>query len=318
MKMFKTIFTLLFLLFINTDASALCSKAYSIGTLNWTIKPGNVVVNGSDPIGKVVYTKALNSSQVGKAFMYCTEGETYYFRMLTGSPVAGMDNVYSSNVPGIGIRVTDAFGRNFGQPGAAFPTEPNIYTQVDFTPIKFELIKTENISQGGVLDSGMFIAAVGPGMDDGASLQASMGNGIIKVNNKCTVTTPVIQRDMGNNVSSIDFKGVGTTLQEKEISIGLNCDQYAKVSIKFDATSAPDYPNIIALNPSSKSATGVGIQLLDKRDKSPIPLGTSLLMTDSAEEGPMDLPFIARYFQTSQRVVGGAVSATADFTMTYQ
>jgi type 1 fimbria pilin len=318
MNIFKAIITLIFLCFISLDASAECTKNWKIGVLQWTIKPGTVTVNGSDPIGKVLYTKSLTSVQNGMEFIKCTEGETYYFSMLTGTAVPGMADVYSSNIPGIGIRVTDLFGRAFGQPGTAFKTEPDVFTIIDFTPMKFELIKTAAVAQGGLLDSGMFMGMVAPGLTDGEFLKASMGSGTIKVNNRCTVTTPVIQRDMGNNVSSIDFKGVGTTLQEKELLIGLNCDQYAKVSIKFDATPVPDYPNIIALNSSTNSATGVGIQLVDKRDQSPVQLGTPLLITDSAEEGPMDLQFIARYFQTSQRVVGGAVSATATFTMTYQ
>ncbi|KAA8729326.1 fimbrial protein [Ewingella americana] len=318
MKSYQKIIVLISLLFMSLDVAAYCTRAAGTSALVWTVSPGTVVVKGSDPIGTPVYTKSLSSSQAGKTFIRCSEGETFYINMLTGSPVAGMTNVFSSNVPGIGIKVTDAKGRAVAQPGIAFPTQPDVFTVLDFTPFTFELIKTAIISQGGTLDSGMFMGLVGPGLADGDSLKALMGTATIQPSNVCTVNNPVIQTDMGSDVSRYDFKGVGKTLQEKDITIGLTCDQFAKVSIQFDATSVPNNPDIIALNSSSKSASGFGIQLLDKRNNNPIQLATPLLITDNADQGGLDMQFIARYYQTEDRVEGGEVNATASFTMTYQ
>lgn len=318
MKTYLKFIMLALLLFIGLDVSATCTINEGLSVIKWTVSAGTVLVNGSDPVGKVLYTKSLTSIQNGKKFIKCSEGETYYFSMFTGSPVAGMADVFSTNIPGIGIRITDAKGRTFGQPGIVIPTQPDVYTLVDFTPMTFELIKTEVASQGGALDKVMVAGMLIPGYSDGEYMKVSMGNTTIKANNVCTVNNPVINTDMGSNVSRYDFKGVGKTLQEKDITIGLTCDQFAKVSIQFDATSVPNNPDIIALSPSSKSAEGFGIQLLDKRNNNPIQLGKPLLITDSAASGALDMQFIARYYQTEDRVEGGEINATANFTMTYQ
>lgn len=313
----KRIFSALALWMVSDMAMAACSWGTGIGAVGWNISPGTVKVKSSDPVGKVLYTRQLTSAQNTGVLLNCTANEVGRLEMLTGSPVVGQPNTYSTNIPGIGIRIKDKTGRYFGQPGDNIPTTPARGILVgDIAPLTFDIIKTDTTPTGGVLNNVSVINFTVPGLTT-VKFTAVMGTGSIVQDNSCTVSTSTIPVDMGNTVTTSEFKGVGTTIREKDLAIPLVCDQFASVNVTFDGLQAAGYPNILALNPVADAATGVGIQLLNKSTGTPVPLKSPISMGTAPGTGPLDLEFTARYYQTADRVTGGPAGANATFTMTY-
>lgn len=87
-------------------------------------------------------------------------------------------------------------------------------------------------------------------------------------------------------------------------------------TVKFDGDGDSLYPNLLALDAGSGTATGVAVQIADKTGKE-IPLHYS-----SSEfpltTGTNTLDFTARYVSTSSTVTVGSANATAQFTIIYK
>lgn len=315
MKM-KNLVVAVALCIVSNASLAACQWGGGISTVGWSISPGAVHVKTSDPIGTVLFTRQLNSAQNSGSLFACNAGESASMQMSIDYPVAGMPNVYSTNVPGVGIRVADKTGRYFGQPGDTVPSGGRWVLVGEIAPLTFDIIKTGPTSLGGVLNNAQVFNLTIPGVST-LKFYAQMGTGSIIHDNSCSVTNTVIPVEMGNDIPVSEFKGVGTTAREKDLTIALVCDQSTRVSITFDGVQASGYPNILALSPVANAATGVGIQLSNKSTGTPLPLKTPISMGTASTAGPLDLEFTARYYQISEKVTGGPAGATADFTMAY-
>lgn len=132
----------------------------------------------------------------------------------------------------------------------------------------------------------------------------------------CSVTQPTITIPMGNDIPTFRFKGVGTTIDEKPVSIDLDCDAQTRVNIKLEGRTVAGTPGVLALNAESGVATGIGIQML--KDGVPVTFNTPTAIGTTPVSGPYSIEYTARYYQTGASVTGGKANATAQFTMTYQ
>lgn len=307
----KTVFYVLIMMFLCKGAEAVCT--WSGANVAWTVSPGAIRVKYSDPIGTSIFSKKLESVQNGVPLYRCTQGEQGQMNIVSGTPTPGLSNVFTTNIPGIGIKVSTQKGLYFGQPGANSGTDPLIGA---IAPLTFEIIKTGPVALGGNLDNIRIFQITLPGVAN-SRFTGVMGTASILPVNDCTINTPSILVNMGNDIYSSEFKGVGTTTKERDFLIQVTCAQSTRVSITFDGQRVPNNPNILALKPVVGTATGIGIQLLNFVSSAPLPLGSPIAMGTVQVEGSLDLQFKAHYYQTAEKVTGGLAGANADFTMTY-
>ncbi|CAM3729849.1 fimbrial protein [Xenorhabdus thuongxuanensis] len=121
-------------------------------------------------------------------------------------------------------------------------------------------------------------------------------------------------------ITSMQLPKVGSTAAEKAFDIPLNCDARIKVNMLLQAGPQGAYApqqGIIKPNPNINAARGVGIQILDGKKATPIPLGKKIEYIETITEGPVNIPLKARYYRYGN-VKEGIVNATATFTMSYE
>ncbi|MBJ9755635.1 type 1 fimbrial protein [Burkholderia cepacia] len=149
----------------------------------------------------------------------------------------------------------------------------------------------------------------------------------------CSVATKQIAVKMsptGNDFSSKDFSGVGSTTPERDFSIQLNCtggdlgtSTNAYVTLT-DNSNSGNRSNRLSLTPNSE-ASGVAVQIL--RNGSPLNFGPDSSDASNPNQwkagnipqgqGVFTIPLTARYIQTGT-LKGGTANAVATFTMSYQ
>ncbi|CDG18043.1 fimbrial protein [Xenorhabdus doucetiae] len=148
--------------------------------------------------------------------------------------------------------------------------------------------------------------------------QFSTGN-IVVESRSCTLdnnSIPVVLE----SITSMQLPKVSSTAAEKAFDIPLNCNERIKVNMLLQAGSQGAYDpqrGIIKLNPNANTASGVGIQILDGKKATPIPLGQKIEYARTRTEGPVNIPLKARYYRYGD-VKEGTVNATATFIMSYE
>lgn len=144
-----------------------------------------------------------------------------------------------------------------------------------------------------------------------------IGGDVIIENGGCTIdANPVVS--MGT-VSTTNFHGIGSLSADVPFNISLReCYGTEKqVDISFHPVSgfADAARSVIALDESSSTASGVGIQLLFNGEYLH-PDGQSHYYP--LQQGVTRLPFIARYYQTGTTVRPGTVESSVIFYIYYQ
>jgi type 1 fimbria pilin len=313
----KKTLPLLGLIFLfSSNAWSSCEFTSALTGLRWTPNVGNIAVQRDAPVGTVIYRQSLSSSYIGRQILSCTTtSESQTFTMASGSPVPGLTNVYTTNIPGVGVKVTSAAGRAFTSPGTTWQFSAP-FTLVD-APFAFELIKTGDIS-GGALTTAPLFNWTTPKTSGGTLIVARLTLSGGTVNTvACSISNTAINVPMGD-VGRSTFTGVGTTGTPVQFFISLNCDAGTRINFKIDATAdSSGAPGVMAINTSApgNAASGVGIKLT--RSSVPVSFGTTILAGVSPNNGMYYIPIIAQYYQTLPNITAGQANGTATFTMTY-
>lgn len=299
-------------------------------TSSSTLSPTPTAFNpNAYTIGQVIYTGTINikinNTKPTSLGGSCTEAWGAYYKGM-GIPT---NNIYPTNISGLGMKLS--YGTYI------FPTIMNTYQAGQFVPfgsnytLNIQLIKTGNITAGGVL-SGTFFE-VRESSDSGQLLvQATLSPVTIQVLvPTCSVSTPSITVPL-NTLSTGNFKGIGTVSANQNFQIGLSCSggsngTSTNAYITFtDANNLGNTSTILTLPGGNGAATGLGLQILNKG--TPIGYGP-----DSSDAGNTNqwqvaniaqgvssyfIPLSVRYIQTGNTVTPGTVNGRATFTMSYQ
>ena len=132
----------------------------------------------------------------------------------------------------------------------------------------------------------------------------------------CTVTTPVVNVDMGNvSIDQLD-KGIAP---ERTFNVGINCPGGARVQMAFADNSEPsNTSNTLTVSKNSEAA-GIGLQL--RKDSTPIIYNSSnsnmLLVAELANAGFVNVPLVAKVVKTGPVKVG-RYTAQSTITLGYQ
>jgi type 1 fimbria pilin len=300
-----------------------CSRVPDASEKLVNMDMGTVVIDYDLPVGNVIQSQQFPIPIVGspEKIWDCEQtGGTLRGTMLQGSPVYGYSNVYSTDVSGVGVRLSRRINDINGNPTNTYyphtislSAGENAYF-VAPSYFQVELVKIAQRTGSGKFARGTYTTYSG---DDGISALTTVLNGI-----GITIVTPSCKtQDVQVRLDSFplnEFKAIGTTTAKRAFSIPIRCQTSPQnVSLVLDASRDPsNIDGVLRVNSGNNTATGVGIQVL-KRDGTPIKFGQAIPVGPSIDT-VYQIPFSARYYQTSKRVTPGRADGEATFTLTYQ
>ncbi|HCM6451799.1 TPA: fimbrial protein [Klebsiella pneumoniae] len=276
---------------------------------------GNVAVQRDVPVGSVIATATTGAYNGGNNIAGCSEAWTYRWELSKWGTLSALgNNIYNTNLPGVGIRLTNtASGKMLPYDQSA---SANTYIFIGGNGIKAELIKTGDIT-GGTLDTGLLARASVANQFYFASATLNGTNTI--TSESCSVTTNPVNVPLGDHDKS-EFSGPGSATAWQTFNINLSCIQGARINVRIDATADSDagVPGVIKLDSDPANASGVGVQLWYRYEDSPVQFGQERYYYTSPSGGNEYVQLQARYYQTTQSVTAGKANATATFTLTYK
>jgi len=338
------------------DASASCSLLSNWNNIAVQMQGGTVVVKPTDQVGTmlanfstIIPVASSNVAPTGnyyEATARCPGGGQAYAVALQGNLVTGAgipDNVFSTNIPGIGVRMARVVGTANGGSTQYYTTAGSngiaianqsfgvVYSNTQF---QIQIYKIAAATGSGTLTPGQYSTAYFDGSGSGKPYITSWltANIISIVTPTCTVDAGSVNQTVTlKKIQSTELKGKGTTAADKPFNIALNCVRGTgippTVQLSFDSNSGNYAPGTFPadgvlpqLNTTNGGAKNVGIQVLSQWNgaTTPIDLGGNRLNVGPTKDGAYVIPFIARYYQTqNNRVTGGLVSSIVTFTINY-
>lgn len=276
----------------------------------WVFYGSNMIVQQNAPAGTVIYQTWSNQYAGGEGFLGCKTPWTFSMDMDMFSTLSSYGNkVYNTNIAGVGIRISQAYTTE------VFPTTRamggDVYAIVKGLGLAVQLIKTTSGATGtGVITSGRI---AGMHIVESPSYKASLSSysGGKIVAGSCSVNNTSIPVKL-DPATTGNFTGIGSTAKAKNFNITLNCNAGTSVKLTLDGKRAGP-AGVLGLSSGGTQATGMGIQLV--RGTTPVALGTKLDFGKMGN-GTVQLPLIARYYQTGA-IVPGTTNTTATFTVEY-
>ncbi|CAN7646011.1 fimbrial protein [Variovorax paradoxus] len=304
-------------------AECFVTPGYVEKTVNMTM--GRIIIPNDAAIGTMFKSQLfpLPSAAINKPWT-CVGGGLVKGVMLQGAEVPGYDHVFTTAVPGIGIRLSRYFSDTAVTYYPHDLSTPNDFGNFDpASRFQVELFKIGTITGSGPLARGTYTRYYSVADNKSVLTTYLLGEGI-------TIITPSCSVDLGSRnilvefgkVPLRNFKGRGTTTGDRRFNIKLNCkagqNAQSTVYLRMDATPDPsNEQGVLKVTQAGPStATGVGIQLVDDQAV-PVKFGENALVGPS-KNGDYVLTYTARYFQTDATVTPGRADGTATFTLDYK
>lgn len=233
-----------------------------------------------------------------------------------------LDNVYSTGIAGIGIRIKwpESRGLNGWVPGA-YQCQGRCIEPGDYLVVEF--VQTGD-SQSGVIAAGPLIE-VNVSPDDNPTQQTTLlrlNNSTVTVQiRSCAIIASTNYIDLGD-YSLADLKRTGVTVPKKDFQITLNCPSSSSAQIQFDGITAWGER---ALLKNNGSAEYVYVKLYNKfgscaRCYNEIALNEKINFGSAAPfTGSRSVNYAAEMFfneSTRDKMTAGTVDASVVFTLT--
>ncbi len=261
----------------------------------------------------------------------------YENKILWGNPIAGLDRTYSTNVAGIGYRLSlDAGSQAISSKlfpdtktvviGPHTPSTPGAggFMGSQYWVVQLEIIKTADRVGNGPL-SPVPIGRVQLGGDPSKQFIAVQLGDVRILTKSCRVaaSSKNLIVNLGRELRS-QFRGIGSVTTSKDFQVVVNCQSSPSsdgiekmVSLTMDATpDSSGAPGVLGIDTGTETASGVGIQVLDGEGR-PVTFGQPKELGMS-KDGDYLVPFKARYYQVANTVTGGKADGRATVTLTYK
>ncbi|HGM5492540.1 TPA: fimbrial protein [Serratia fonticola] len=309
--------------FINSSATV-AAGALSI--------PANAMPN--TPVKSVQNTVTFQCRQTSVPAAYYT----HITLQAAGTLVAGYNDVYQTNINGLGVRFTvnapNCTNANnlsiIGTGTTEFDCPFNTGTSYVPSPMTY----TTTFVVTGLLPASAILTAIS-GIKlsftqsdiPGGTWQATPLTGVA-TGSMTAATCSVNQTSVDVKLAPVtiaDLAGqVGKTAAPKGFMLSLTCPAGIKTFVTLtDSSNIANRSNTLGLT-SGSSAQGVGIQILDGNDTpvafgpdSAAPGNTNQFQLGTAAGGSAQYPLKAQYISTGH-VRAGSVQAIATFTLSYQ
>ncbi|MCS2153358.1 fimbrial protein [Scandinavium goeteborgense] len=292
---------------------------------------GSVAVDATVPVGSIIPGTERNFSFSGNCATISGVPQgiaiiTCYYG--TGTEIPGMPGVYNTGVSGVGITLINASGVRITGAGANCDTRNTPLGYISNTSGKtysismtLALVKTAaTIGTGTLVQAqtkfGIGMYNTGWGLGSSTDSSVSYAGTINYRAISCSVNTLIPVPLPKVPVSY--FSGPGSTSGDKNFNVPVTCDAPANVSAYMTSSGYLSKPNgVLALTAGASNAAGVGIQVL--YNGSPVAFDSYFNVGNILTAGgTLNIPFVARYYQTASPVTPGIANATATITMAYQ
>lgn len=316
-----------------SNVQAACFMNSDAASDNIQINLGRILIKPSLAIGDRITLWNYNIP-AGPVFATCYYGGSTYTRFARSmTAVSGMDHVYQTDVPGVGIRM---YSRR-DQQVIYVPSQLDYYNVITYVYqpaeiFEVELVKTATTTGSGtILSSGLLTTNYTDGTGPGRPRYTSTISGFI-VTSTCEVDSGSknIAVNFGE-VPSTTFAGLSSKGPEHDFAINLICQggnvaeaDQGLISVRIDATQDKSMlPGVLAITPATDAASNVGIELVDvlNGNEHKIVFGQAIVLgrTPVNASSTLQLPMRGRYIQTQTGKVGpGTANGTATFTIEYQ
>ncbi len=293
---------------------------------------GRVLITPTTQVGDILATGKFDIRRDDS--ISCRGNSTLYGRILQGGPSSISDKIWTTNVPGVGLRLYRQIGT---QEGAYYPHEiyhhGGGYLAEGYFVV--EVIKIAQTTGTGSLAPGQYSSyyADGTGPSKPILISHVLANSITIVTSSCSVDAGSKNKVINlSTVATAAFKGVGSTAAEQDFSININCvggtgtellpggTGEGLVNVRFDYTrDGSNAPGVLQPVQDSNTASGVAVQLLTGINPTPINSGTAVYAghTIANQTNTLTLPLKARYYQTAEKMKGGTIKSIATFTLEY-
>lgn len=289
---------------------------------------GDLTIPLSTPVGQVFKTATVPQ---GALMLSCDEAQSP-LAVQVGAASTGFqdvgDGVMSTSSPGLGVRITVT------PAGDDRPTIVSASRQGDMLQLpqemrsllvpamKVEFIKTGTELRAGQLAAGgVFTVPLTITREGMTPLTVTLLSAPLTLSaSGCILTTPDLTVALPG-VPSSRFGRVGDTGGETGFSLSFLCAPNQSVSLKASGIQADENGTdgnalgILKNTEARQPAEGVGIQVMF--NQAPVPLNTQGGLPLGMYSGAVQIPFMARYYQTGNTLAAGSVSASVSITMSY-
>ncbi|MGP4771268.1 fimbrial protein [Acinetobacter oleivorans] len=336
-NIFKKIGFLAVSLFAYNHTNANCTLSKGFTTVDIPMTIGKIVVKPNDPIGTILQKNTFTISPNNSTATCNRASDQIIAALPLNYPISPIgNNVYATNIPGIGIRLyreaADASDFSGYYPYRRTLTPNQTYT---LSPGYFvmEVIKTAMTTGSGALVAGRYSTYYVSGQQNRPFLTTTVLSNapILIASSSCEIQSGVDSPVQLPTVMKSAFRAIGSTQGEQNFNLSILCNGGENnsgiatsntISLSFDYNS--DTSNNQVINNSAANsikANGVGVELLWNLNgaNKPIQKATKLNIgsVSSNQTVEYDIPLTARYYQTATNVTAGEVKATATVTIQY-
>ncbi|MGB8665207.1 MAG: fimbrial protein [Serratia inhibens] len=313
-------------------ASCTVTSGYKAQVIN--MKLGRVLVTPGSQVGDTLVTGQFPINAVSGIGRCNSSGGSAIGQILQGSR-STLSNVWSTNIPGIGIRLY----REAGSISTFYPHTlrlgRNTTVNLNGGYFKIDVVKTAAQTGTGQLTTGLYTNYYMDGSGPGLPLLQSIvdANSLTIVTSTCNVDSGSKDKVVNlDSVTAASFGGVGSTQGEKAFDININCvggvgedllpgsagQGIVNVRFNYDQDTS-NAPGVIKSQPGANAASGVAVQLLTGTTTQPIKNGDAVNAgrTVPNQANTLTLPLKARYYRTGTTIKGGNIKSTATFTIEY-
>ncbi|MGA7812313.1 fimbrial protein [Caballeronia sp.] len=305
--------------------------------LNKTIQAGAISIPMGATSGLTVLTLPSSMFQASCVLSGQTSGTIISNLKTVTAPAPGFNDVYPTNVAGLGVRYTFGGDAACDQQNVTMKSSSiaisclvsgasgqPLYSNMTVTP---SLVVTGAVKAGAsTLSSTPTISLTfsvkdasgswGKGNLYGSTAAGTLMTATCSVQSPPPITLPT--------VSTRSLPSVGATASGQAFSLNFTCAAGAQVSIVItDAVDPSNRSDTLKLAPGS-TAKGIGIQIMKPGNTlvqfGPDETGQGVAnqwLIGASPNGSLELPLSARYIRTGT-LTPGSVKANATFTMSYQ
>lgn len=312
-----------------TSAWAACSRL-SQPTVQLDMVVGRVVVPPDLPVGSVITSRNWTMNAPGGSSYSCTPGTNRFAAKMVVAGSTNLGNkVYSTNVPGIGMR----FSRGGATVNIVYPDvysstiTRNTSYSLEGSRFTLEIIKTAATTGSGTLAAGKYTSYDWESGNNPILDTYLSANAITIVSPSCTVLSGTNMNVDVGTIKRSDLNGVGTTAGGRDFNIQLQCSGglsasgFANINTTFSGNMATNTTAargaLINEKTGNSAAKGIGIQVM--KDGAPIEFNKkySIGTLQSQETRYITLPYRARFYQYLPTTSTGEVESHMVFNLTY-
>ncbi|UOB51243.1 fimbrial protein [Acinetobacter junii] len=317
-------------------ANASCTLSFGFTTVDISMAVGRVVVRPSDPVGKILRKATFPITPNGSTLRCNSSSDRIYADLTQNYPISSLGNsIYSTNIPGIGIRLYRE-AENASNFSGYYPYSRNVSPGTTYSLAQgyfvVEIVKTAEQTGSGTLVPGRYSTYYVTGNNTRPFLTSTVyGNAITIASSSCEIQGNINKVVTLPTVTKSGFTGVGSTQGAQTFDMNILCnggdnptgyEEKNLISLSFDYVQDGTNNQVMQNTaPASTKANGVGVQLLwnynnknqiiKKGDK--LELGT----VNSNQTLQYNVPMTAQYYQTATNVTAGNVRAMATVTIEY-